>query len=360
MRTDTAGAAAPGLPVGSTQIGSEVAYRYSHTVGFYAEFGKGFHFPIDLALDRDGIMYVVNRAGFDAASRMYCKRVTVCTVDEDYLGSISYGGAEDGQIMWPAAIAIDEDGLLYVSDEALHRISVFNTKGDFLGKWGSYGEGEGRLNRPAGIAFDGDGNLLVVDGLNNRVQKFTKEGRFLSGWGRPGREEGEFNVPWGIALDREGNVYVADWRNDRVQKFDSEGSYLATLGTPGQGDGELRRPAGIAVDGDGDIYVADWGNERVQVFDPDGGFRAKIRGEAGLSKWGEEYFISNQDELEERRLADMEPPLDRLSSGSLHDRSAATEKLFWGPTSVRLDGGGRVYVVDSLRHRVQIYQKDRS
>ena len=345
----------------STRIETQVAYRYSHTVGFYAEVGKGFHFPIDLALDRDGVMYVVNRAGFDASSRMHTKRVTVCTPDEEeYLSSISYGGAEDGQIMWPTAIAIDKDGRLYISDEALHRISIFNAKGDFLGKWGAYGEGEGQLNRPAGIAFDGDDNLLVVDGLNNRVQKFTKDGHFLSGWGRPGKGEGEFNVPWGIGLDREGNVYVADWRNDRVQKFDAGGNYLATLGTPGQGDGELQRPAGVAVDRDGDIYVADWGNERVQVFGPDGGFRAKIRGEAGLSRWAEEYFISNQDELEERRLANMEPPLDRLSSGSLHDQSASIEKLFWGPTSVKFDARGRVYVVDSLRHRVQIYEKDRS
>ena len=342
-------------------MGTQVSYRYSHTVGIYAESGRGFHNPVDLAMDRDGIIYVVNRAGFDAPSRMHCKRVTVCSVDEEeYLGYFSGGGTGDGQIMWPASIAIDQDENLYISDEALHRISIFSKRGQFLSKWGVHGTRDGELNRPAGIAFDKDEQLLVVDGLNNRVQKFTKEGQFLGGWGRAGTGDGEFNVPWGIGLDQTGNVYVADWRNDRVQKFDAQGKHLATLGTPGQGDGELQRPAGVTVDQEGDIYIADWGNERVQVFDPDGGFRAKIRGESGLSKWAEGYFVSNQDELEERRKANMEPELDRLSSGSVQDQSASIEKLLWGPTSVKIDARGRVYIVDSLRHRIQIYEKYRS
>ena len=223
--------------MGSTQIGSEVAYRYSHTVGFYAEFGKGFHFPIDLALDRDGVMYVVNRAGFDAASRMYCKRVTVCTVDEEYLGSISYGGAGDGQIMWPAAIAIDGDGLLYISDEALHRISVFNTKGRLSWASGaSYGEGEGQLNRPAGMAFDGEGNILVADGLNNRIQKFTKRGPLPGRMGPPGQGRRRTRRSLGHrAWTMRGTHTWPIGATTESRSSTAEGNYLATLGTSGAG-----------------------------------------------------------------------------------------------------------------------------
>ena len=88
-----------------------------------------------------------------------------------------------------------------------------------------------------------------------------------------------------------------------------------------------------------------------------GSFRAALYGESGLSKWAKEWFAANRDEYNARLTADMEPPMDRLSSGSARDRSASTEKLFWGPTSVRVDAQGRVYVVDSMRHRIQIYQK---
>ena len=121
--------------------------------------------------------------------------------------------------MWPAGIALDSDGNVYVSDEALNRVSVFSGKGEFVHCWGREGSGEDEFNRPAGIAFDAEDNLLVADGLNCRVQRYTRDGRRLGGWGRPGDADGEMNVPWGITVDRAGNVYVSDWRNDRIQKF---------------------------------------------------------------------------------------------------------------------------------------------
>ena len=338
----------------STQPG----YRYSHTIGLYAQNGRGFLNPVDVALGPDGVIYVLNRGSSDVEVRMLNKRVTVCTVDEDYLGYFSGGGKGDGQIMWPASIAIDGDENIYISDEALHRISIFNKEGQFLTKWGVRGKGDGEFDRPAGIAFDKDDNLLVVDGLNNRVQRFTRDGRYLGKWGGVGSGDGEFELPWGIAIDQVGDVYVADWRNSRIQKFDPDGTHIATWGTPGHGDGEFHRPSGVGVDREGNIWVADWGNERVQVLGPDGSFRAKFRGEAGLSKWAEDYFTANQDELEERKKANMEPELDLPSDDFYHEESANIEKLFWGPTSVKIDQQGRVYVVDTCRHRIQVYRKE--
>jgi DNA-binding beta-propeller fold protein YncE len=332
-------------------------YRYSHTVGFYAQNGRGFNNPVDVALGHDGVLYVLNRAGSDIELRMPYKRVTMCTLDEDYLGEFSSGGTEDGQLMWPAAIAINAEGKVYIADEALQRISIFDAKGRFLAKWGVKGSGAGAFDRPAGLAFDQDQHLLVVDGLNNRIQRYTTDGRLLGQWGRGGRGRGEFNLPWGIAVDRTGDVYVADWRNDRIQKFDAQGTFLASYGTSGRGDGEFSRPAGVAVDAEGNIYIADWGNERVQVLSPDGGFLAKFRGEAGLSKWGESYFISNQDELQERQKANLEPELNLLPTDDLREESASIEKFFWGPIAVKVDDQGRLYVVESCRHRIQIYRK---
>jgi DNA-binding beta-propeller fold protein YncE len=332
-------------------------YRYSHTIGFYAQNGRGFNNPVDVARGHDGVLYVLNRAGSDVELRMLYKRVTMCTLDEDYLGEFSSGGTEDGQLMWPAAITIDAEGNVYISDEALHRISIFDAQGRFLGKWGIRGSGVGMFDRPAGLAFDQDQHLLVVDGLNNRIQRYTKDGRFLGQWGTGGRGPGELNLPWGIAVDRAGAVYVADWRNDRIQKFDAQGTFLASYGTSGRGDGEFSRPSGVAVDGEGNIYVADWGNERVQGLSPEGGFLAKFRGESGLSKWGESYFIANQDELEERQKANLEPELSLSPSDDLREESASIEKFFWGPISVKVDDQGRLYVVESCRHRIQVYRK---
>ena len=171
-------------------------YRYSHTIGFYAQVGRGFNNPVDIALGHDGMLYVVNRAGAEIELRMPYKRVTMCTVEEDYLGDFGTGGSGDGQLMWPVGIAIDAEGQVYISDEALQRISIYDKRGKYLGKWGVQGCGDGQFDRPAGLAFDPEGNLLVVDGLNHRIQTYTKDGKFLGSWGRKGRNDGEFNLPW--------------------------------------------------------------------------------------------------------------------------------------------------------------------
>ena len=328
-------------------------YQYSKTVGTFGA-GRGFSYPYDLALGDEDILYVLNR-GQGTKSSM---RVTMCTfTTEDYLGNIGGVEAGDGMLEWPNSLAIDCEGNVYISDEAQQRIFIFDKQGKFLSKWGVKGAADGEFDRPAGITFDQDENLLVIDGLNNRVQRYTKDGSFLGSWGRGGNGDGEFNNPWGLTIDRAGDVYVADWRNDRIQKFDAQGKHLASWGSSGQGDGDFHRPSGVAVDRDGDIYVADWGNERVQVIDPDGEFLGKFRGEGSGTRWSDDLFKGDPTYLVERQKADMEPKPEPWPVDIARNESAAIEKLFWGPTSVQVDDRGRIFVTDSCRHRVQVYQK---
>jgi DNA-binding beta-propeller fold protein YncE len=328
---------------------------YSHTIGFLANQGRGFNNPVDVARDSSGVLYVLNRAGPEVGIRLPYKRVTLCTIDEDYLGEFGAGGDGDGQFWWPSALAFDSEDRLYIADEALQRISVFNRDGTFLGKWGVGGSADGEMDRPSGIAFDAENNLYVADSLNHRIQKFTKDGRFLGKWGGPGREVGQFNMPWGIAVDPSGDVYVADWRNDRIQKFSPDGNYLGQWGTSGDGASQFYRPSSVAVDGQGTMYVADWGNERVQILTPEGQVLAILRGDSEPSRWAEDYFAANPDEAAARWGANLEPEI-KAQREQRREESANVEKLLWGPTSVKLDPEGRLYIVDSCRHRLQIYR----
>ena len=86
-------------------MGAQNLYRYSHTIGFYAPLGRGFHNPVDVAVGRDGVLYVLHRAGADTDVRMGSKRVSICTVTEEYRGDLSTGGTGDGQRIWPVAMA---------------------------------------------------------------------------------------------------------------------------------------------------------------------------------------------------------------------------------------------------------------
>ena len=315
--------------------------KYSHTIGLLALNGRGFSNPMHAAVTPDGIVYVANRSNATQALQG-AVRITVCNVAGEYLGEFGKYGTDDGAFVWPAAIDVDSQGNIYLADEHRHLIQVWNTEQAFVRKWGRFGDGDGQLNRPAGLAIDSHDQVLVADTLNHRIVRFDASGRTLGTWGRAGSGEGEFNMPWGVGVDAQDNVYVADWRNDRVQKFSPDGQFLASFGRSGSSIGELRRPADVAIDRtDGTVYVADWGNERVSVFEPDGYPLTSLLGDADLSRWGAEYIAANDDIIRGRQLAyDMTP-----------------EKRFWGPTCVVTDPAGRLLVVDSCRHRLQVYDR---
>ena len=165
------------------------SFQYTHTIGRKEFAGPGFDHPIDLAIGRDDALYVLNRPREDYP---YSAHVTVCTMGGDYVSEFGGAGEEDGQFIWPISIALDSDGKVYVADQWLNRVSIFENHGEFRGKWGASGAGDGHLDHPFGITFDREDNLFVIDSNNNRVQKFTKDGKFLFKWGR--REAAPVNL----------------------------------------------------------------------------------------------------------------------------------------------------------------------
>lgn len=316
--------------------------RYSRTVGLLSQGGAGFNNPVDVAVGKNGRLYVLSRSNM-AHAPMGFLRVTRCTIDEEYFGQFGSFGTGDGQFFWPTSIAVDVQENVYVGDEYRHDVQVFDRHGTFLHKWGTSGDGDGQFNRPAGLAVDPEGNVIVSDGLNNRVQKLSPDGKPLAKWGEPGNGPGQFSVPWGVAVDRQGQIYVSDWRNNRVQKFSSDGSYLASFGSSGRGEGQLWRPSGVGVDSVGNVYVSDYGNDRVQVFDPDGGPRATLLGDATMTRWAAQFVAADPEmtELRERHA----------------DEIRVQEQVFEGPMGIEVDEQDRILIVDCCKHRIQVYQR---
>ena len=327
--------------------------RYSHTIGLSTMEGRGYYYPSATAVGGDGRIYTVSRS-LEGDTRGV--RVTVTDLDSNFYGTFASYGEEEGELIWPTAIVIDRNERLHIADERTNRISVYDLSGTFLYCWGETGGDEGQLDGPSGLALDEDGNLAVADHQNHRVQRFTTFGDFISCFGSKGAEDGCFNLPWGVAMDSQGSIYVADWGNDRVQKLSVDGEVLGRYGSPGRGDGEFNRPADVAVDKDGYIYVADWGNHRVQVLTSNGGFVMKLRGEATESKWARDFLDINVEEATARAESDMEPDVP-FARDDPHEESWHVEKYFWAPTSVTLDADGRLYVTESNRHRIQVYER---
>ena len=312
-------------------------HTYSHTIGIASFEGRGFMNPVDLRLDREGVLFVLSRS--NAGNKNV--RVSVQTLDSEFLYEFGHWGTDPGRLTLPAALAIGPDQRVFVADEHMHNVTIFEHDGTLVERWGQFGSGPGEFNRPSGLAFDSGGNVRLVDHLNARIQTLTPEGRFISAFGTFGSEPGQFNFPWGIAVDSEDTLWVADWRNDRIQRFTGEGELISVLGESGSGEGQLRRPSGVHVDRDGNVYVADWGNERVQLFDRAGLHVETLYGDATLSKWCQEFLDVNPEQRE-----------DREKAGLFEE-----EKRFWRPSAVETSADGLVLIADSCRHRVQIYQR---
>ena len=319
------------------------SFKYSYTIGNQAvPPAHGFSGPVSVAMGKDGLLYVLC-SYYEYVPAW--KFVVKCNMDEDYLMHFGSYGAGEGQFTWPNSVAVDSTGFVHVTDEWLNRISVFDCDGKLTKTWGVQGHDNGQWDRPAGIIFDSDDNLLLVDSLNSRVQKFSNHGEFISTFGSFGDGPGNLNTPWGINLDADGNIYVADWRNDRIQKFDSNGNYILQIGSSGHGDGGLRRPSGVAVDSDGYVYVADWGHDRVQVFDAKGTYVDQFNGEChGYSKWAQARMSSDPEGMSAQRAVVTD---------------FTVERVFFQPTGIQVDSNGRILVVDTGRHSIQIYEKHR-
>lgn len=171
-------------------------------------------------------------------------------------------------LMRPSGIAIDKARQrLYVVDVPSHDIKVFDLeKRALLKTIGERGSQNGEFNYPAFVAVDKAGRLYVTDALNSRIQAFDVDGRFLMAFGKKGDGTGDLSAPKGVGVDSEGHIYVADADFDNLQVFDEKGLLLLFLGSSGQSAGKFWLPTGLFVDDRDRIYVADSYNNRVQIF----------------------------------------------------------------------------------------------
>ena len=323
--------------------------KYVTNVGFAADFGgRGFQLPSSMAIRADGVIFVVSRG---KSSTKNSNGIQMVTKDHDFLGQIGTYGAGLGGMMWPTSVVLDGDENLYLADEYFNKVTKYDREGNPITEWGTKGSGDGQFNQPSGLLIQ-DQLIYLVDSRNNRIQMYSLDGEFQGQWGSGGYGEGEFNLPWGISDDSEGNIYIADWRNDRIQKFDSNGNYISAIG--GGKTSVLDRPSDVAVDPDGNIYVTDWGSQRLLVLDQSGSILETKRGEADLNPWSVEYLSSQDDE---RKARESFVPVYQADTEDPSEVSARMEPYFWDPVAVELDQDGTVYVLETGRHRFQVFER---
>jgi uncharacterized protein (TIGR03437 family) len=209
------------------------------------------------------------------------------------------GPATRAALDFPGGLALDAAGNLYISDTHNNQIRKVAPNGIITPYAGNgehaYGGDGGNalaaaLDWPAGLALDPQGNLYIADQHNNCIRRVsaagvitTLAGRGPNDWGYAGDGGPAGNAlldyPAAVALDAQGNLFISDQRNSCIRRVDRNGIITTVVGngTPGfAGDGGppllamLDYPSGLAFDSEGSLYINDHYNNRIRkvVFNP--------------------------------------------------------------------------------------------
>ncbi len=262
------------------------------------------------------------------------------------------GPAIDATLAAPEGTALDSAGNLYIADSKNNCVRKVNPSGIIStiagnGTAGYSGDGgaatSAQLNGPFAVAVDSVGNLYIGEEWNQRVRKVnsagiisTFAGNGIQGFSGDGgaATNAEINFPLGIAPDNDGNVFIVDSDNSRIRKVNSSGiiSTVAGSGTYGySGDGgpatsaEIGYPYGIAVDSNDNFYFADYYFQRIRKVDL-AGIISTVAGNGNVGYGG--------------------------------DGGEATGAELNFPVGVAVDGGGNVYIADTLNNRIRIVNSE--
>ncbi len=184
--------------------------------------------------------------------------------------------------------------------------------------------------RPTGVVQGRSGNFYVADSDHSAIRKITPEGMTSTLARIPYRLTTVTTLGWplsdvpslgALAVDEDENVYVADAMNSVIRKIAPNGAQSVVAGTeglPGKADGpaniaSFNHPMGIAIDAARNLYVADTFNHSVRK----------------ISAEGEVTTIAGR------------PLIFGATNG------AGTKASFRYPTSLVVDGQGRLFVADS-------------
>ncbi|HEX4232631.1 MAG TPA: SMP-30/gluconolactonase/LRE family protein [Bryobacteraceae bacterium] len=264
------------------------------TAGYAGDSGSAtlgeLNFPSGIAVTSSGTLYIADSG--NSRVRQVTSSGTISTV----AGNGAYAGSGNAALVNPAGVALDSAGNLYIADEGTNTIRKLSPAGTIstIGGTAVYGySGDGaaataaKFAYPAGIAVDTSGNVYVVDSYNSRVRKIATNGLVttVAGNGRQGYSgngsaatSAELNFPQGIAVDSAGNLFIADTNNSCIRKV--SGGIITTIagnGTAGYlGDNgpasasELNFPYGGAVDATGNVYIADTLNNVIRQISTTG------------------------------------------------------------------------------------------
>lgn len=346
--------------------------------------------PYGLSADAQGNLYIAD-LGNQRIRRVGPDGIITTVAGNGESGSSGDGGAAtSAQMLSPRNLAVDPAGNIYVSEFAGHRVRRITTDGILAtiagtGVAGFSGDGgpatAAQLAFPAGLALDPAGALYIADTTNFRVRK-VKDGLISTT-----ADATTFGVPYirlsGLATDAAGKLYIPDSINNFVWRIDQTG-FTRVAGAPGSGvssgDGQpatktaLNGPVDVVLDSGGNLYISEARRVRSASaatgkmatiagdgafgFSGDGGsaMTAALNGPAGLALWNGDLYIADQGNQRIRKATSdglIQTVAGTGEAAFSGDGLAATSAALHGPAGLTFDQTGNLYLADVYNSRVR-------
>lgn len=189
--------------------------NFLRKIGKPADFDRLSSVTVDPKGER---LYVVDIGGVNSSRH----QVRVFdAVNGNQLFDIGRRGAGPGEFNLPRDVAIGKDGRIYVVDGGNFRVQVFDRDGKYLSSFGEVGKQLGNFARPKEIAVDPEGNVYVADSAFGNFQIFSSEGQLLMYIGERGSVDAPalYMLPSGIAVDEDGRIYFVDQWFKRIDIY---------------------------------------------------------------------------------------------------------------------------------------------
>lgn len=226
-----------------SDAGADVVYQYT-SQGTRTTFATGFTFPLGIALDAQGNVYVADGSSNGAIYRISSSG-----------GKTTFASGLDE----PFGLAFGPNGVLYEADDEGSDALDFNSTG-------VEARFAGDLAFPQGIAVDAFGNIYIsalgspTTSASGLIYKYSPSGGrtvFASGLDHPG----------GLAFNANGDLFEADFGNGINTGDIYEFTPLGVRSTFASG---LRSPVDVAFDSQGNLFVTDSNSGNIFEFAPNG------------------------------------------------------------------------------------------
>ena len=254
--------------------------------------------PAGVAVDASQNIFIADRPN-ERIRKVSASGIITTVAGTGTAGFSGDGGpATSASLGYPASVAVDTSGNLFLADQPHTRSRQVSAAGGIIttvagnGTTGFSGDGgpatSAFLDSPYGVAVDASGNLFIADYGNNRIRKVSASGIIttvagngttgFSGDGGPATSA-SFSSPADVAVDSFGNLFIVDLGNNRIREVSASGiiTTVAGAGTKGfSGDGgpatsaSLNSPFGVAVDASGDLLIGDTLNSRIRKVSTSG------------------------------------------------------------------------------------------